>query len=215
MSERIQAAAEDLFATGFDFHWFIMSSHCYDGRDICRFFMLDDSPQWVRDSISAYEKSISIGAGRDAGITAARKVLVAAATCELSRLVAEETAELNAKAQDLEMRKDDAELRIHQLEGECGHLQADKAALRAKLEGAEKEIELQRELFRREIERGNVAEARVEAAMGAAEDLERRAAALKQSDNEIAIATCNGLSSAAHQLRAALSTSEPSVGLSG
>lgn len=60
---------------GIAFGTFIISSHCYDGRDVARFFTIDGLPQWATEAGKLYELRTSATTTKDAGIMVAKSVL--------------------------------------------------------------------------------------------------------------------------------------------
>ena len=56
----------EAFEVGWRLKQFVTSSHCYDGRDLARFFGCDGLPEWVRDAggTPSYETYVSYRIGR-------------------------------------------------------------------------------------------------------------------------------------------------------
>lgn len=70
--------AEEAFEVGWSFHSFIHSSHCFDARDLARFFACVDHPKWVFSCVKEYDNQIVhwMHHTKDESIVIAKRVLM-------------------------------------------------------------------------------------------------------------------------------------------
>lgn len=65
----------EAFELGKDLQSFIKSSHCFDARDMGRFWSLCDHPQWVADLGSEFDRQVNWAGTKDQGVMVAHKVI--------------------------------------------------------------------------------------------------------------------------------------------
>ena len=65
----------EAFELGKDLESFIHSSHCFDARDMGRFWILCDHPQWVRELGKVYDEQCRWTGTKEQGVMAAHKII--------------------------------------------------------------------------------------------------------------------------------------------
>lgn len=73
MIDRLQPT--EAFDVGWHFYAFVHSSHCYDARDLTRFFMCDYLPEWVRHCLPVFERQHTPGMTKGEAIVVAKKII--------------------------------------------------------------------------------------------------------------------------------------------
>lgn len=87
-AEQAKEIAWEAFELGAKFQFFIHSSHCWDGRDLARFFGCDGHPEWSAMAGVIYQSQTTACTPKDDGICIGKRALRDAMRLALDKLPA-------------------------------------------------------------------------------------------------------------------------------